>query len=101
MAARDTKTSGLGETGMGKCLPKYGYMCFQIRENWVFENECQSLQPHKPQGLGAQEQGSSGTGGQAANFKINLFCGFKDTAWKWIYHFKKSWVYLPMTDSKG
>lgn len=33
MAARDTKTSGLGETGMEKCLPKYDYMCFQIREN--------------------------------------------------------------------
>ena len=44
MAARDTKTSGLGETGMEKCLPKYDYMCFQIRETWLFENECQSFQ---------------------------------------------------------
>lgn len=27
------RANGLGETGMEKCLPKYDYMCFQIREN--------------------------------------------------------------------
>lgn len=62
-AARDTETSGLGETEKGKMLAKM-IICFQIKENRFFESECQSfqlLQSRAAQALSAvrtQEQSS-------------------------------------------
>lgn len=81
MAARDTKTSGLEEIGMGTCL-LHDYMCFKsertdcLKRNVSHSSCCKSHTSCK--GL---ELRSRVPKGQVTNFKINSFCGFK--AWQW------------------